>query len=725
MAPPLPPLPLPTKFNNCCPACGSYLTPQLTKDGDHWFLRCYKPAAHADPYNHRWPPLARPIIVPATSMADTSTTESAPSKIPCRFPAGCTSGRTNKHCTNIMCQKHCLKTGNCAYSRHHAGDSSTSISIPAIPASTPLPGLPPRASSSRIAILPRLASSSSIAPAPSNAPFPSHIPVFPGARPFRSFDDLASDFNEPLRALNAYQEAQDSAARQFDLSIGLKLPSPDLPLEEELRRQEEKDIEEAMRRSTRDAEQARRRATFQDISTTVTRPSPPPVSATNLRPRSLSPSPDPPATVLPISHAKKHSKAPIQITKQLSNDWVKPSSTFHVAAPARRPPTNPELARRFLLVYLCNVSPFIFYRAACRLTNYVEFQDPVVLCISAADLPSWPQFRLTDSPRTLSDMGIEDVDNTSLEQYSESYHIFMKVSVRHLFTLTTDCVVLLRKQGVRVPDEASIITRFLGRSTPPTSSHQRYGLSQERAGVRREYRKLKTILSDDESDVEVVGTIRKRDSTTKTLQRKRPRLSVNTAIVPINVDDDGDTSTRSTPPSTPGPLTPGSSRSSTAGPKNDKGSWMKGLHVVDMVDGFVKMDSPELAHLPTKEARFHAVFGQQHSYAPSTYDDQLRRWSNIRSSPRLWVNPLPHAFVTTMANLVLALLHNLEIPCTHHRRESILLISGMGYGKTGIFAVMVVEKRENDEGVPYVVRGESSAKLPAGSRQVANLSFRE
>jgi hypothetical protein len=54
------------------------------------------------------------------------------------------------------------------------------------------------------------------------------------------------------------------------------------------------------------------------------------------------------------------------------------------------------------------------------------------------------------------------------------------------------------------------------------------------------------------------------------------------------------------------------------------------------------------------------------------------------------------AFITTMANLVLSLLHNLEVPCTHHCCESILLISSMGYGKTGIFLVMVVEKREND-----------------------------
>jgi hypothetical protein len=70
------------------------------------------------------------------------------------------------------------------------------------------------------------------------------------------FDDLASNLNKPLRALNAYQEAQNSVAHQFDLSIGLKLASPELPLEEELCRLEENDIKEAMHRSARDAEQA-------------------------------------------------------------------------------------------------------------------------------------------------------------------------------------------------------------------------------------------------------------------------------------------------------------------------------------------------------------------------------------------------------------------------------------------------------------------------------------
>jgi hypothetical protein len=69
-----------------------------------------------------------------------------------------------------------------------------------------------------------------------------------------------------------------------------------------------------------------------------------------------------------------------------------------------------------------------------------------------------------------------------------------------------------------------------------------------------------------------------------------------------------------------------------------------------------------------------------------------------------------------MANLILSLLHNLEVLGAHHRRESMLLISSMGYGKTGILAVVAVKQRENDEGIPYMVRGKSSAKLPAGSR---------
>ncbi|KAJ7895531.1 hypothetical protein B0H14DRAFT_3426139 [Mycena olivaceomarginata] len=57
-------------------------------------------------------------------------------------------------------------------------------------------------------------------------------------------------------------------------------------------------------------------------------------------------------------------------------------------------------------------------------------------------------------------------------------------------TGTTDSVLLLRKQGVRCPDEADIITRFFGSSAPSVSSHRRYGLAQECASVRQEYRKI-------------------------------------------------------------------------------------------------------------------------------------------------------------------------------------------------------------------------------------------
>ncbi|KAJ7302925.1 hypothetical protein DFH08DRAFT_826080 [Mycena albidolilacea] len=346
---------------------------------------------------------------------------------------------------------------------------------------------------------------------------------------FNFIDDMVNTLHYPIPGHHndlwtlgrVVIEAQNSAAHQFDLSIGLKSPSPDLPLEEELRRQEEKDIKEAMHRSARDTEQARRRATFQDIIDTVTQPSPPPVPTTNLRLCSLSPSPDPPATVLPILHVKKHSTAPIQITKQLSNNWIKLSSTFHVTAPLWRPPTNPELV--------------------CR------------------PYATW-ELRTSTTP-------------------AKSYHIFMKVS-----------------QGVRVLDEATIITRFLGRSTSPTSSHLHYGLSQEHAGP------MLNLL------VQYTSGIPPRHYSA------RAPISVNTTIVPTNIDDNSDTSTQltpplTTPPLTTPPLTPDISCSSAAGSKNNKDSWMKGLYVVDMVDRFVKMDSPKLMHLLTKVARFHAVFG--------------------------------------------------------------------------------------------------------------------
>jgi hypothetical protein len=68
-------------------------------------------------------------------------------------------------------------------------------------------------------------------------------------------------------------------------------------------------------------------------------------------------------------------------------------------------------------------------------------------------------------------------------------------------TVTTDSVLLLRKQGVRCPDEADIITRFFGSSAPSVSSHRRYGLTQERASVRQKYRK---IFQQPETDLTLI-----------------------------------------------------------------------------------------------------------------------------------------------------------------------------------------------------------------------------
>ncbi|KAK7001770.1 hypothetical protein R3P38DRAFT_3283529 [Favolaschia claudopus] len=516
-----PPYPPPTKFNNCCPDCGSYLVPKLTKDGDHWhisvgvvhytsrlgpnsLLQCYKPAAHAQTYHHRWPPLPRPTMtttpalpaisaLPATFPASISApppTASQPTP-KCSF-LGCSVTRMNRNCTNRMCKKHCIKAGGCAYSLHSGSDSNSSITIPAQPRSLPFsaPSVPRQAA-------PHLATSTSSAFSVSShlssrtAP-PLRMPSVPSAassnnHPFSalisSLEKEAEDRRQAeqarLRALAQPRYQQDARARQLDRQLdGLYGVNPTSPertveeeLEEELARQEAADLQEAIRLSERDTARAARHAESEAAATAVTRPSPPPVASTStLRPLSLSPSPPPPASLLPVMHTQPAvAPPPLKITKQLGNDWVNPSPVFNVAAAKRRPQPNLELARKFILVFLHDLPSA--HRSLCQLHR------PSML----ATIPA---------------------------------------------------------------------------------------------------KRLSAHLADDTADGD---------------------------------DNDGSrTPTPSTP--TPSKCAPG-----------DRGSWMKGKYVCDMVEVFVMMDRPSMAHL-SKRVRFHRVFGEGHFYAASTYDDQYRRW---------------------------------------------------------------------------------------------------
>lgn len=273
-----------------------------------------------------------------------------------------------------------------------------------------------------------------------------------------------------------------------------------------------------------------------------------------------------------------------------------------------------------------------------------------MLCVS--DCPDFPDFQLSESRSTLEDMGINNIDDVRLEQYSQIYHTFILVSVRHRFTLTTDCVIILRRKGVHMQNEAEIITHFVEPSTP---SHQRYELSQERRTVRQEYKAMKgpagpkravaiSLSSESDGEVEVVRVSRKRpvktpsesgsDLDKRPRWRARPNLVIDTTISPIDVD-----SMSASPSATPSALW--SAQSSTATPSttpppsatpSDSPSWMTGMYTVDMVEGLLQMDSKKLAHLSKKD-RFAKVFGP-YRFVPSTYNDQALRWKSASAEQR-------------------------------------------------------------------------------------------
>lgn len=226
-----------------------------------------------------------------------------------------------------------------------------------------------------------------------------------------------------------------------------------------------------------------------------------------------------------------------------------------------------------------------------------------------------------------------NIETEVLEQYSIPYRTFIRLmTLRHVFTLTTDCVILLRRSGVRSTHEKDIIERSFSPSAP---AHQRYGLSDERAHVRKEYKVMKGKIEKgkgkasaplSDSDVEIVEipkVSRKRhaaevdfDSDEERSRRRRPHLTIDTRMSPINVDTISPSPSTiwsahsvSTPATTPPPSATSESSSAVVG----KALWKRGLYAIDMVTGFQKMDSDALAHL-SKADRFAIVFGQGGKY---------------------------------------------------------------------------------------------------------------
>ena len=126
----------------------------------------------------------------------------------------------------------------------------------------------------------------------------------------------------------------------------------------------------------------------------------------------------------------------------------------------------------------------------------------------------------------------------------------------------------------------------------------------------------------DDSDVEVVSEKKRLktedDASDERPRRQRPRLHIEVDDVVI-VEDADDLSTpaltTTSATSTPSPAS-SPALSSSSLPDNTAVRWPTGVHVVDMVAGFQKMDSPELAAYDREERFKRAFVG--YLYRPST-----------------------------------------------------------------------------------------------------------
>jgi hypothetical protein len=256
-----------------------------------------------------------------------------------------------------------------------------------------------------------------------------------------------------------------------------------------------------------------------------------------------------------------------------------------------------------------------------------------------------------------------------VEFYNIRFCLWTRVDIAYTHILTSDTYLLLRRIGVSGLGEDRLIDHFVHLPGP---QHIRYNVAAERAAVRNKIKARETQGTDDD-DIEVIKVngikIEPIDKSpiadadvVEVMDRppprtKRPSLSVviggagAAAANPICLDDDTPSSTTSsasalfsafpslspstTPPASPflWPSTdldvpPSSSTMSGALPK-----WPAGIYVVDMVQGFLRMEATDMQHIPLAE-RFQQVFKTSAQFRQRTYTDARLRWMRGSESLR-------------------------------------------------------------------------------------------
>ncbi|KAJ7707381.1 hypothetical protein B0H17DRAFT_1125197 [Mycena rosella] len=543
-----------------CPECYNTLAVEIAVGGKvpgSSYIRCNNLPQH---------PSGQRYFYRLSSGDSSLATSSKSSKRAC-LKHDCASTRIDSGCRCLMCRKHCVDTGPCMLTSHTNHRRKKQ--------GCPTPYLP------RI------------------SPTPLAFTSFP---PFTSLDAIHDYTMAPFRELDTYRQNETARiteeGRRLDLALGLRSPSPDLPLEVMLRRQdalqEEEDLALALRLSEEDI-------TASAPSTSALRvlsPSPElPMGITSSAPapalgRACTPNatgnPSAPRKHLPAPSTRLSHSAPLHITTQMNDVWI-----------TCRPFADPRLIKRFMVVFW-------------------SMDDKPHTVSFVEDCPSWPTWRVSEATGNLAYLVADD---TNFELFSDNFKAWIGISADFVHHISTDSIILLRRCGVVCLDEDKTIKMFLRKVSP---AHLRYDLPAQRAAVRNEYKHQRSntssskevIICDSSSDEDNGGA--------------RTRTKASKRVIHIN----DNTVLRSLSPLSSTPSLPSSLRASPPLEVSSPVavSWPAGMYTVDMVAGFIRMKSDELKHITSRSDRFTIVFGK--GYNSSTYNDHVRKWREAPAALR-------------------------------------------------------------------------------------------
>ncbi|KAJ7799896.1 hypothetical protein B0H14DRAFT_2616693 [Mycena olivaceomarginata] len=639
--------------NNMCPWCFAALRIQWCNKGpnkEKAYLVCEDIDLHAQrkPFWHWWgvvasrqaraslssspsPILANPpsfsfesrsaltTSTPSTSSA-VSTTNTQTSSVRCRYVGGCQSTRVAPACKSQLCKKHCiiLNNGLCPVKTHDPATMSQrqrrEANVPPPARRRQLPS-PPAASRAESSV---------------GGFSPSFLSALDGIAQQQSF---GWDYGPVLQ-----QARIDSPGIYLDQELRMGMPpSPSLSPQDAADHEDE-ELQLALTLSL--APQSSSSAATSSSS-----------ASTSSSPASASPTMPPPSQPrVPASSVARRTPLPKppRITTQLIPAWMSQATgtrpandTFAVRQPsARRAPVDLTTVQRFTLVYWD-----------------ADGKSPLILGVT--ECPSWPEFRLSESTRTLDLLGS---NFTAVEFYNIRFCLWTRVDLAYTHILTSDTYLLLRRIGVSGLDEDRLIDHFVNLPGP---QHIRYNVAAERAAVRTKIKARQTRAADNDDDVEIVkvGGIKIEPvdqprrapiaDVVEVVDRPPPRMDrpllrivtggAGAASNPICLDDDATLFIYRFPILFPllripesialddPACIPSSSTTSTTSAMSSR--WPAGIYAVDMAQGFLRMEAADMQHIPLAD-RFQRVFQTSAPFVQRTYTDARLRWTRGSESLR-------------------------------------------------------------------------------------------